>query len=123
MARVAAYVPDLLFGSNVLGLLRAADHDAALVGDEAALRAWLAARPGAGPRLLVVDLTDDGPSRLELVGRLRAEGNLDGVRSIAFYSHVDVEVRRIAEEAEFDLVVPRSRFAREGAALIERVLA
>ncbi|ADB52584.1 hypothetical protein [Conexibacter woesei] len=122
MARVAAYVPDLLFGSNVLGLLRAADHDAALVGDEAALRAWLASRAGSGPRLLVVDLTDDGPARLELVGRLRAAGNLDGVRSIAFYSHVDVEVRRSAEAAEFDLVVPRSRFAREGAALIERVL-
>lgn len=122
MARVAAYVPDLLFGSNVLGMVRAAGHDATLVGDEAALRAWLAAG-SRGPELLIVDLTDDGPARLELVGRLRAEGNLDGVRAIAFYSHVDVEVRRIADEAEFDLVVPRSRLAREGGALIERVLA
>lgn len=123
MALVAAYVPDLLFGSSVLGMLRAAGHDAALVGDEDALRAWLSERREQEPRLVVVDLTDDAPGRLELVGRLRAEGNLDGVRAIAFYSHVDVEVRRIAGEAEFELVVPRSRLAREGAALIERVLA
>jgi hypothetical protein len=31
---------------------------------------------------------------------------------------VDVSVRERAEEAGFDLVVPRSRMAREGAALV-----
>ncbi|MGB2711757.1 MAG: hypothetical protein WBC33_09590 [Conexibacter sp.] len=120
MARVVAFVPDLLFGSNVLGMLRAAGHEGELCGDEDALARELSSR---SPELLVVDLTHDGPARLELLGRLRAAGKLDGVRSIAFYSHVDVEVRTIAEEAGFELVVPRSRMAREGAAVIERALA
>jgi CheY-like chemotaxis protein len=119
MARVVAFVPDLLFGSNVLGMLRAAGHEAQLCGDEEALRRALAA---ASPALLVVDLTDDVLGRVELLGRLRAAGNLDAVRTIAFYSHVDVDAKRIAEEA-CDVVVPRSRLAREGAAVIERALA
>lgn len=118
MARIAVFVPDLLFGSNVLGMLRAAGHEAVLCEDEAALR-----REVGGARVLVADLTADAPARLELLGRMRAAGNLDGVRAIAFYSHVDAETRRIAEEADFDLVVPRSRMAREGAALIAGVLA
>jgi DNA-binding response OmpR family regulator len=119
VARVLALVPDLLFGSNVLGMLRAAGHEAALCGDEEALRAELAA---ASPQLLVLDLTDAVPERVELVGRLRAEGKLDGVRTVAFYSHVDADARIVAEEA-VDVVVPRSRMAREGAAVIERALA
>jgi CheY-like chemotaxis protein len=118
VARVVAFVPDLLFGSNVLGMLRAAGHEAELCGDEDALRATLKATP----RLLVLDLTDDAVGRIELLGRLRAAGRLDGVRTVAFYSHVDADTRTIAEGA-VDVVVPRSRMAREGAALIARALA
>jgi hypothetical protein len=55
--------------------------------------------------------------------RLREEGRLGDVRTLAFYSHVDVEVRERAERAGFDLVVPRSRMAREGADLVERLAA
>jgi hypothetical protein len=117
MARVAVFVPDLLFGSNVLGMVRAAGHEAVLCGDEEALR-----QEAGAARVLIVDLTADAPARLELLGRMRAAGNLDGVRTIAFYSHVDADTRRIAEEADFDLVVPRSRMAREGAELIGRAL-
>jgi CheY-like chemotaxis protein len=118
MARIAAYVPDLLFGSNVLGMLSAAGHDATLAGGEDALREAAA----SGLDGLVLDLTADAAARVELLGRLRAEGNLDAVRTIAFYSHVDVDTRRIAEQAGIDVVVPRSRMAREGAAVIERAL-
>ena len=117
--RVVAFVPDLLFGSNVLGMLEAAGHDAVLCGEQDALARELAVQP----RLLIVDLTAEALPRLELLGRLRADGNLDSVRTIAFYSHVDGEVRTIAEEAGFDVVVPRSRMVREGAAVSERALA
>ena len=39
------------------------------------------------------------------------------MRTLGFYSHVDVPARERAEQAGFDLVVPRSRMAREGAEL------
>jgi hypothetical protein len=45
------------------------------------------------------------------------------VKTLAFYSHVENEVREQALGAGFDMVVPRSRMAREGAALVERLSA
>jgi hypothetical protein len=44
-----------------------------------------------------------------------------GVKTLAFYSHVEADVRSRAERAGFDLVIPRSRMAREGAALVTRL--
>lgn len=112
--RVVAYVPDLLFGSNVLGMLRAAGLEAELCGDEERARRAL---PGA--QVVVVDLTSDAEARVGLIEALRAEGGLDGARTLAFYSHVDVGTRASALAAGFDAVVPRSRMAREGAELVK----
>ena len=111
MARVVAFIPDLLFGSNVVGALGAAGHDVVLSGDGAAL-----ARELPSAQLLIVDLTVDPDERIE---RARSAG----VPTLAFYAHVEADVRDRAEAAGFDLVVPRSRMAREGAALVERLLA
>jgi hypothetical protein len=110
VARVLAFVPDLLFGSNVVGMLQAGGHEPVLVGDGEAL-----AREAAGADALVLDLTAEVPERIELAREL-------GLRTLAFYSHVEADVRRDAQQAGFDMVVPRSRMAREGAVLIDHLL-
>jgi hypothetical protein len=107
VARVVAFVPDLLFGSNVLGSLQAAGHDATLVSDVTGAEL-------SGADVLVVDLTADAEER---IARVQA-GGAHGVRKLAFYSHVETDVRALAEQAGFELVVPRSRMAREGGALV-----
>jgi hypothetical protein len=43
-------------------------------------------------------------------------------RTLGFYSLVDAAARERAERAGFDLVVPRSRMARDGAELVSRLL-
>jgi hypothetical protein len=114
MPRVVAVFDDLLLGSNVLGMLRAAGHEADLVGgadvhpDEAAV--------------LIVDLAAGTFDGVAIVESLRAGGELGSTRTLGVYSHVDVDTRRRAEEAGFDLIVPRSRMAREGPALVERLV-
>ena len=113
MARVVAFIPDLLFGSNVLGALRAAGHETVLVSDPDGVEREL---PGADA--LVVDLTADPATRIEQVSAIRH----DRVKTLAFYSHVEQDVRAQAERAGFDLVIPRSRMAREGAAVLARLL-
>ena len=117
MARVALLCPDLLFGSNVEGALRKAGHDVTRFdGDDMAR----AAVPESD--VLIVDLTAeefDGPM---LVESMRMGRELEGVPTLGFYSHVDQETRRRADDAGFDLVVPRSRMAREGAALVDRLV-
>ena len=101
VARVAVLCPDLLFGSRVEGMLRAAGHEP-VAADQPADAA-------------IVDLTDEAEDRIA-----RAPS---GMPRLAFYSHVENDVRLAAKEAGFEMVVPRSRMAREGAALVERLLA
>jgi hypothetical protein len=114
MARVVAYVPDLLFGSNVLGALTAAGHEATLVGE-------LPDDQLADADVLVVDLTADAPARIARAKSAVAAHR--GLRALAFYAHVEADVRALAEAAGFDLVVPRSRMAREGPALVAQLAA
>jgi hypothetical protein len=45
------------------------------------------------------------------------------VRTLGFFAHVQPEVRERALNAGFDLVVPRSRMAREGPVLVDGLLA
>ncbi len=117
MARVVAFIPDLLFGSRVQAALLADGHEVELVGDHEAARASL-----TGASVLVVDLTDDALHGAELVESLSVSGALEGIRTLAFYSHVDVDARRRAESASFDLIVPRSRMAREAPGLVAKLV-
>lgn len=97
MARVAVVVPDLLFGSRVQGGLQAAGHEVVPADAE--------------PDLVIADVDVVDPAEVA------------GSRRLGFYPHVQPDLKRRAEEAGFDLVVPRSRIARELPDLVERVLA
>jgi hypothetical protein len=116
MARIVAFIPDLLFGSRVQAALLADGHTVELVAGSGASREAL-----NGARVLIVDLTDEPAARAGLVESLSADGSLAGIATLGFYSHVEAEVREMAERAGFDLVVPRSRMAREGAELVSRL--
>jgi uncharacterized protein YbjT (DUF2867 family) len=108
VARAVAFVPDLLFGSNVVGMLQAAGHDPVLVSSTADLAGAL-----DDADVLIVDLTADADERIAAVQALPARPP-----TLAFYAHVEHDVRAQAEAAGFDLVVPRSRMARAGAELV-----
>ena len=112
MARVVAVFEELLLGSNVLGTLSAAGHDARLASADLTA-------PDAD--VLIVDLGAAGFDGVAIVEALSAAGALEGTRTLGVYSHVDAGTRRRAEAAGFDLVVPRSRMAREGAALVKQL--
>lgn len=114
MARVVAYVPDLMFGSKVLAALSAAGHDVTLVSTLDA-----AAAAAAGADALVADLASgdiDGPA-------LIAALPVPAPKTLACYAHVEADARTAAQDAGFDLVVPRSRLHREGAELVAGLLA
>jgi CheY-like chemotaxis protein len=118
MARVAALIPDLLFGSKVQSALQNAGHEVDLITAE--VEAW---DEVGGIDLLVIDLTSPDVDGVALFETLAAGGELHAVRSLGFFAHVEPEARERALQAGFDLVVPRSRMAREGAQLVEGLLA
>jgi CheY-like chemotaxis protein len=113
VARVLALVPDLMFGSKMVEMLGAAGHEVDLISQEH--EAWDAADEAD---VLIVDLATDELDGVTLVDTLRADGELHSTRTLGVYSHVDDQTRRRAEGVGFDVVVPRSRMAREGAELV-----
>jgi len=105
VARVAAISSDLLLGSKVEAMLRAAGH-------EVTLSPALAEAPLDEAELIVADLDGENPEAL--VGL--------GIPVLGYYSHVDVETKQAAEAAGVDLAVPRSRIARELPELAAKLL-
>jgi DNA-binding response OmpR family regulator len=107
VARVLAVAPDLMFASRIEATLGAAGHDVQLA------TAIAEASELEDADLMVVDLD-----------REPAEGVVGlGVPVLGFYAHLNTETREAAEAAGVDLVVPRSRMAREMPVLVERLLA
>jgi hypothetical protein len=107
VARVVAFVPDLLFGSSVHAALTAAGHQVELVSQLG---------PEVLADVLIVDLTAEAAARIEQARPAAAR-----VPVLAFYSHVESDVRELADQAGFELVVPRSRMAREAPALLAKL--
>ena len=118
MARVVALIPDLLFGSRVQEMLTSGGHEVTLCSEAGTARSQ-----ASGSDVFLVDLATGPLEGLELVQSMLEAGELARTRTLGFYSHVDADTRRRAENAGFDLVVPRSRMAREGAELVSRLLA
>lgn len=105
MARVVAIAADLMLGSKVEATLSAAGHEVTLAPS-------LQEAPLDAADLIVADLDVGNPEAL--VGL--------GVPVLGYYSHVNVETRETAVAAGVDLVVPRSRLAREMPELVEGLL-
>jgi hypothetical protein len=105
MALVLSISTDLMLGSKVEAQLSAAGHQVT-TAPSIEESTWEAVD------LIVADLDVENPEAL--VGL--------GVPVLGYYSHVDVDTKKTAEAAGVDLVVPRSRMARELSQLADRLL-
>lgn len=110
MARVVALVPDLFFAAKVRETLTSAGHEVELV------RTHVEAI-GADADVVIVDLDADDVNPSVLVSDLR------GTPTLGFYSHVNEDVKHAGRLAGVDMVVPRSRMAREMPKLVEDLIA
>jgi DNA-binding response OmpR family regulator len=117
MARVALLCPDLMFGSRVEEALRAAGHEVTLFSGEDMARAAVD-RSDA----LVLDLAADEFDAAMLVESMQMGRELEATVTVGFYPHVEQDVRRRADEAGVDVIVPRSRMAREAATVVDAAL-
>ena len=105
MARVLSISNDLMLGSKVQETLTAAGHEV-VASPSIEETTW------DGVDLIVADLDVENPEAL--VGL--------GMPVLGYYSHVDVGTKEAAEAAGVDLVVPRSRMARELPSLAAKLL-
>ncbi|MEX2447195.1 MAG: hypothetical protein WD404_00435 [Solirubrobacterales bacterium] len=105
MARVVSIAEDLMVASRVDTALTSAGHHVILARS-------LAEASFDEAELIVADLDAVDPAALRGAG----------VPVLGYYSHVEVETKRAADAAGIEMVVPRSRMARELPALVERLL-
>jgi hypothetical protein len=105
VARVVAMVADLMLASRVEATLAGAGH-------EVILDLGQGAEPSADADLIVADVGDVDPASVVKLGK----------PVLGFYRHTHPQQRRRAEAAGVNLVVPRSRLARELPELVERLL-
>ena len=100
-----------MFPSNLAGALAHGGIDAELASDPGRC-----AELAAGD-LVIVDLTEPDADPAALRAAIP-----DGVLTLAYFAHVEPQMREAALAAGIERVYPRSRVAREGAALVAPLL-
>lgn len=100
--RVAAIVGELMFASRVKGILERAGHEVTLASDPEAV---------ADADVIVADLMEVDVTVLVAAG----------LPTLGIYNHTFPDVRDQALAAGVTLAVPRSRFVREAAELVDRI--
>src|SRR3981189_1598146 len=110
MARIVALMADLFFQMKLAETAKHLGVEVKVAATVEALQALLE----PPPKLLIVDLNSRSQP-IAALQRLRADKN--GVRVIAFLSHVQTELAAQARAAGCDEVMPRSVFTQNLAAV------
>ncbi|HWP84154.1 MAG TPA: response regulator [Terriglobia bacterium] len=103
-----AAVSDLLFVSKISAAARQAGCPIEYFQDAEKLRQ----RVLAGPCLVLVDLNNPALDPVALISSLKSAPETRHAQVIAYLSHVQHELKREAEKAGADLVLPRSTFSQ-----------
>ena len=119
MAHLVALITDPELAAELVAAAETAGHDVDVCTGEP--DAWEACEERTD--LLVVDISSDLIDGVTLVDSMRAGGELQGVRTLAFHGDADLAAKARASEVGFDVVVPRSQMRADGAQLIAGLLA
>lgn len=106
---VIAVVDDLFFASKIRGT---AEQVGVSVNFPRSLDAVMEVALRDQPKLIICDLHSQKVDPIELAKQLKADDRLRSIPLLGFFSHVQTEFQRQAEDAGFDRVIPRSAFTR-----------
>jgi PleD family two-component response regulator len=108
--RVLVAVDDIFFASKI----RAAAESVGVEYDSARSVEVAAAKAKADPPSLVIaDLHGARCDAFALAETFKADAALRDIPLVGFFSHVQTELKRRAESAGFDRVLPRSAFSSQ----------
>jgi DNA-binding NarL/FixJ family response regulator len=111
MERVVALMDDLFFQMKVAETAKHVGLELKVAANGDALLALME----PAPKLVIIDLNARS-NPIQAVERIRAGKN--GVRVVAFLSHVQTELAAQARDAGCDEVMPRSAFTQNLAAIL-----
>lgn len=105
MPWVLAVVSDLMFTVKILDAAKRAGAQAIFVASHQRALDKLQDKPA----LVILDLNFDLAQPIDLIAPIKAAG----VPTLGYLSHVQTELKRKAEEAGCDTIVPRSTFSQK----------
>jgi CheY-like chemotaxis protein len=113
---VLAIVDDLFFASKIRGT---AEQIGVTVKFARNADAMLNAARRDQPDLIIFDLNSERNNPADMARQLKADQQLRSIPLLGFFSHVQTELQRQAEEAGIDRVIPRSVFTKSLALILQ----
>ncbi len=107
--RILAAVQDLFFAAKITAAAQRVGVPVEFVPDEQKLLK----ETESGWSVVLLDLNNSGFDPIDLIGKLKANSAGGKVQILAYVSHVQQELKRRAEAAGCDLVLPRSVFSQQ----------
>lgn len=112
---VTALVDDMLFISKIRETGKALGMIINFPRNLETLRATIAEDP---PALILVDLQHQKLDPVQLANELKANETVKDIPLLGFFSHVQADLQRLAMQAGYDEVLPRSIFFRDLAKIL-----
>jgi len=112
---VIAIVDDLFFASKIRGTAEALGVAVSFPRHADGVREVIQRNP---PALIICDLHSEKFDLLALAATLKADAGTREIPLIGFFSHVQTELQKAAEDAGFDRVMPRSLFTKNLPAIL-----
>jgi CheY-like chemotaxis protein len=106
---VLAIVDDLIFAAKIRGT---AEEIGVAVKFARNADAMLNAARRDQPDLIIFDLNSERTNPADMARQLKADEQLRLIPLLGFFSHVQTELQRQAEDAGIEEVIPRSVFAK-----------
>ena len=105
--KIIAVLNDLMFTVKIQDAAKRAGLEAVFAKSED--QAIAEARQH--PAVVILDLNDKAVNALEVISKLKGDAATATVPLLGYMSHVQVELKRAAEEKGCDSVMPRSAFS------------
>lgn len=115
--KILAVVDDLLFTVKISDAAKRAGLDAEFVKSE---KDVLEKAAEEKPLLIILDLNNNSVQPLELIAKLKSDGDLRHISLIGYLSHVQGELKQKAQEAGANIVMARSAFSQNLPQILKR---
>jgi CheY-like chemotaxis protein len=114
--KVVAVLDDLFFTVKIMDAAKRAGLDIVFVKEEAKVRELALALP----TLIIFDLNTKAVDAVKLIRELKHQPETKQVSLLGFVSHVQVDLKKEAQTAGADIVLPRSTFSTTLPSILQR---
>ena len=115
--KILAVVDDLLFTVKINDAAKRAGLEVEFVKSE---KDVVDKATHEKPLLIILDLNNNSVQTLDLIAKLKQDGDLRSISLIGYLSHVQGELKQKAQEAGANIVMARSAFSQNLQQILKR---